>query len=111
MPSDFRARIDQFVAEAKAKAADGLSLAEVSQLFVTLIHVCVEMAAGLSNAGAEKKLFALEAVGALFDTIYPAIPLPFFAAPFRPLLRSWLRACVLHQADGAIEAIYHRVAA
>lgn len=105
----FQQQVTAFVQETKTLAADGLTLAEVGNLFVALIGLAVAAAAKLNNSGEEKKAFVLEAVGYLYDAIAPAIPLPFFLQPFRAFVRPHVRALVLRLADGVIEAVYRRL--
>lgn len=106
---DFRAQIQAFVQQAQQLAADGLTLAEIGQLFVALITLAVEGATALSNSGVEKKAFVLEAVSYLYDAIAPMFPLPWFLQPFRRMLKEPVRQIVLAIADGIVEAIYSSV--
>jgi len=111
LAGDFNAQVQQFVTDARTLAADGLTLAEVAQLFQALIVLAVQAATQLTNAGAQKKDFVLQAVAYLYDAIAPSIPLPFFVQPFRFLLRPHVRNLVLAIADGVIEVIYARLKA
>jgi hypothetical protein len=106
----FSQRIEQFVAQAMLLAADGLSLAEIGQLFQALVQLAVEGAAELAQStGEQKKAMVLEAVGYLYDRIAPAIPLPWFLQLFRAFLRVPIRNLVLALASGAIEAVVARL--
>lgn len=107
----FAPQVEAFVAEAKLLAADGLTWAEAGQLFTALIALAVAAAQQLSNPGTEKKQWVLDAVGYLFDAIGPMLPLPAIVQPFRAWIRPYVRRLVLMLADGAIEAIYARLAA
>ncbi len=105
----FKDQVQAFLADAADKAKGGLTLAEIGALFISLIYMAVALLNSVSVPGADKKALVLEAVGFLFDTIAPAIPLPFWLAPVRLFLRPRLRQLVLAIADGAIEAIYARL--
>ncbi len=107
--SRFGACVEQFVSQAVAIAADGLSIADASRLFVALIQTCVKAAMGFSAPGVAKKRLVLDAVGELYDAIGPAIPLPSVLSPVRKFLRPYLRRFVVAAADGAIEAVYSSV--
>lgn len=105
----FREQVEQFVAEARELAADGLTLAEIGQLFSALIALAVSAAMKLSNAGPDKKQLVLQAVGYLFDALVEFFPLPDwvpFKAWVRARLAPVLKEIVLLLADGAIEAVY-----
>lgn len=106
---DFGTRIAGFIQSAKEKAKDGLTLAEVGELFVALLQLAVVAAKELSNPGVEKKAIVKEALSQLFDAVEPYLPIPFWAKPFWLLLKSPIKQLVLALADGAIEAIYDRV--
>jgi hypothetical protein len=108
LAGNFQQQVQAFVAEAGRLAADGLTLAEVGQLFVALITLAVDAAAQLANEGPQKKAFVLNAVAYLYDAIAPSIPLPMIVQTFRAWLRPYVRGLVLSLADGAIEAVYQR---
>ncbi len=105
----FRPLIDAFVADTKARAADGLSLADLGALFNGFIDLCVKEAARLANPGVEKKQLVLECVAVLYDNVAPMIPLPMILQPFRPFVRPYIRQIVIALADGAIEVSYNRL--
>lgn len=105
----FTDQIRAFIAEARELAADGLTLAELGQLFIALITLAVEAAQKLRADGKEKKSWVLSAVAQLYDAIAPHVPLPWFLQVLRPVLRPHLRAAVLAIADGVIESVYARV--
>lgn len=104
--STFSQQVQEFIAAARVLAGDGLTLAEVGQLFLALITLAVDAAARLSATGETKKSWVLSAVAQLYDAVAPHVPLPWFVAFLRPLIRPHLRALVLALADGVIEAVY-----
>lgn len=106
MATSFGDLVLAFLADAKAKAQGGLTLAECGQLFVALTQLAVQAANTLANPGAEKKQLVLEAVGQLWDHLEPYLPLPGWLRPFWPFLRGSVKAIVLAVASGAVEAIY-----
>ena len=106
----FKEQVEAFVAEARNIAGDGLSVAEASQIFTAFIALAVGAAQRLGNSGPEKKAIVLSTVGYLYDAIAPQLPLPWFLQPFRAWLRPHVRQLVLTLADGAIEAVYQRLA-
>lgn len=106
---DFTASVSAFIDSAKQKAAGGLTLKETGDIFVEFIHLAVAIANELSNPGTDKKVLVMAGVAALYDAIAPAIPLPMFIQPFRPLLRQPIKNIVLALADGVVEAVYRQL--
>lgn len=88
------------VGEIQALALSGLQTGSTLRgiFAAALVELMKAAADHLENAGAEKKQLVLAALGQLVDRV----PLPLWAAPFRPLLRRG----VLWVADRAIEALY-----
>lgn len=101
----FHAQVDAYIAAAKARLEDGLTLAELGQLFIGLLGLAVAAARDLTLTGAEKKELVLQAIGFLFDALAPAIPLPLWLRPLRAWILPALKVIVLEVADGAVEAI------
>lgn len=82
---------------------------QLSGLLRDLIETAVREAFDLDISGPEKKQFVLDAVGYLFDTVAPVVPLPWWLVFFRvPLLRI-ARRVVLVVADQFIEYVYERI--
>jgi hypothetical protein len=102
----FEKKIQAFIAQARMLADGGLTLEELGQLLFAFTQLGVYAAEDLADAtGEEKKQYVLEAVGYLYDVIAPAVPLPWFLAPFRRFLRDPVRAIVLAVVSGAVEVI------
>ncbi len=96
-------QVYKFIQVAKARAADGLTWAEFGELLLALLRLVVPALEGVRlMSGAEKKAFALDAVGRLFDaTADYAIPVA--AYPLWVLVRPAVRALVLAIAGGVLE--------
>jgi hypothetical protein len=97
-------KVSAFVAEAKAAASDGITVAEFAQLSVDLLRLAVSECDAINADGASKKAFVLDAVGFLFDAIASKL-FPTVAIPFWVLTRPALRQLVLAASAGAIESL------
>jgi hypothetical protein len=98
--------IDQvyaFIQTAKARAADGLTWGEFGELLLALLRLVVPFLDDVKTmTGAEKKAFALDAVGRLFDAVADfAIPTTVY--PLWILVRPAVRTLVLAIAGGVLE--------
>lgn len=93
-----------FIVMSRAKAADGLTLAEFSELAVALLRIAVETVDVLSVPGVQKKQMVLDAVGMLFDAVADKC-VPVAAWPVWLIARPTVRELVLLAASGAIESI------
>lgn len=98
--------IDQvyaFIQTAKARAADGLTWGEFGELLLALLRLVVPFLDSVKTmTGAEKKSFALDAVGRLFDAVADyAIPTAVY--PLWVLVRPAVRTLVLAIAGGVLE--------
>jgi hypothetical protein len=92
-----------FIQTAKARAADGLTWAEFGELLLALLRLVVPALEGVRlMSGAEKKAFALDAVGRLFDAVAD-YAIPVAAYPLWVLARPAVRALVLAIAGGVLE--------
>jgi hypothetical protein len=92
-----------FVATAKERAKDGLSWGEFGELLLALLRLVVPFLDGVKTmTGAEKKSFALDAVGRLFDAVADfAIPTTVY--PLWILVRPAVRTLVVAIAGGVLE--------
>jgi len=98
--------IDQvyaFIQTAKARAADGLTWGEFGELLLALLRLVVPFLDNVKTmTGPEKKAFALDAVGRLFDAVADfAIPTAVY--PLWVLVRPAVRTLVLAIAGGVLE--------
>jgi hypothetical protein len=92
-----------FIQTAKTRAADGLTWAEFGELLLALLRLVVPALEGVRlMSGAEKKAFALDAVGRLFDAVAD-YAIPVAAYPLWVLARPAVRALVLAIAGGVLE--------
>jgi len=101
----FPEQIRAFIAVAKVKAGDGLSLAEMSELLTAALRVAMSAVDSMPATGPEKKALALAAVGAVFDALASSLVVPFVLYPVWSIARPMVRAAVLAAASGAIESI------
>jgi hypothetical protein len=94
-----------FLADARAKAADGISWSEFGELFFGSIRLGVaEMGRVVTIAGTEKKAQVLGLVGRLFDTIADRA-VPFYLLPVWYVVKPAVRSILVALASGAIEQI------
>lgn len=101
MGEDITAAVQAVIADAKAKAADGMTWAEFGSVLVNLLHrMVVQLDAVSSLAGADKKAAAIAAASALFDACAPATAFTFWM-----LVRPAARTLVLSLASGAVESL------
>ena len=97
-------KIHAYIEQARALAADGLTVAEFGELLLGLMRISVAAADSFPVEGAEKKVWVMNAVGLLFDTVADSL-VPYYVRPFWAMFRPGVRSLVLHLADGAIESI------
>lgn len=103
-------KVRDFIAHATQDLRDGIQIAELAQLLAHFVALAVAAAEQLPHvSGEEKKRIVLASVEQLYDCLAPLIPLPWFLAPLRPLLRAPLRALVLAAAEGLLEAAVSRL--
>jgi hypothetical protein len=101
----FPEQIRAFIAVAKVKAGDGLTVAEMSELLTSALRVAMAAVDSLPSTGPEKKALALAAVGAVFDALAMSLAVPLVLYPVWSIARPMVRAAVLSAASGAIESI------
>lgn len=97
-------KVKAFVAIAKVKAANGLTVPEFAELAVALLRVAIDAADSIPVDGASRKVFVLNAVALLFDTVADKC-VPFVAWPIWVIVRPAVRQLVLLAASGAIESL------
>lgn len=103
-PEALAAQLVRFVADAKAKAAGGITVAEFGQLVVELLRMAVVGLESVPTDGAAKKAWALGVVALLFDGV-AGYAVPIYLQPVWIIARPALRALVLAAAGGALEQI------
>ena len=100
-----QAAVAAFLADARAKAQGGLTVAEFGGLVVALIQLVVTGLDGVAGLdGAAKKQWALGVVGVLFDAVASAA-VPLYLQPVWLVVRPVVRQLVLAAASGALEKI------
>ncbi|NBW86814.1 MAG: hypothetical protein EBR23_08325 [Planctomycetia bacterium] len=97
-------KIGAFIAVARIKARDGITVAEFGELTVALLRVAIAAADLLAVDGSRKKELVLEAVAALFDALADKA-VPTLAWPVWLIVRPTVRQLVLLAAAGAIESL------
>jgi hypothetical protein len=96
-------KVSAFVETAKEKARDGLTWGEFGELVLSLLRVVVPFLESVRlMGGAEKKAFALDAVGRLFDAVADKA-VPVAAYPLWLIARPAVRSLVLAIAGGVLE--------
>jgi len=98
------AKVRAFVAVAISSSADGLTISEMGELTVALLRLVIASLDSIPADGAEKKAFALAAVGQLFDAVADSC-VPIIAKPIWYVLRPTVRQLVLLAASGMIEQL------
>ena len=109
-PEALAEELVRFVANAKAKAAGGLTVAEFGQLVVELLRLAVTGLEAIPADGPAKKAWALGVVAMLFDTI-AGYAVPLWLQPIWIIAKPAVRALVLAAAGGALEQILGMVRA
>jgi hypothetical protein len=97
-------KVRAFVATAKSAAAGGLTVAEFAELTVSLLKIAISAADAIPVEGADRKVFVLNAVGLLFDSVADKC-IPLVAWPVWLIVRPAARQLLLLVASGAIESL------
>jgi hypothetical protein len=97
-------KVVAFVATAKSAAANGITVAEFGELTIALLKTVMAALDSLPEDGADKKAWALDAVGLLFDAVADRA-VPAMAWPIWIIARPAVRQLVLLAASGAIESL------
>lgn len=104
-PDQLSAEVTSFLADARQKAAGGITVAEFGTLTVSLLHL---VASGLDSIttldGPAKKAWSIACVGLLFDAVATSA-VPFAMQPVWLVCRPAIRSLVLSAAGGALEQI------
>ena len=97
-------KIKAFIAKARERAADGLTVSEFAELTVALLRVVMAAVDSLPDDGEQKKRWVLDAVAMLFDALADKA-VPTMAWPIWLVVRGSVRSLVLMAAAGAIESM------
>jgi len=103
-PEALAAELVRFVADAKAKARDGLTVAEFGGMVVELLRLAVAGLESVPVDGAAKKTWALGVVALLYDSV-AGYAVPLWLQPLWLVVKPLLRPLVLAAAGGALEQI------
>jgi hypothetical protein len=101
---DLEQRIQAFVGAAMAAASGGLTVAEFSELSVSLLRIVISTADTLPADNADKKAWCVQAVADLFDAV-AVLAVPKTFVPIWWAIRPAVRNLVLLAAGGAVEAL------
>lgn len=97
-------KVQDFIAQAKDKAKDGLTFAELGVLTYSLMRLVILQVDELAVPGALKKADVLTAVGLLFDTLADQC-VPVLAKPFWWVAKPVVRSVVLALLSGLMEGV------
>ena len=97
-------KVRAFVATARSAAAGGLTISEFAELTVSLLKIAMSAADAIPVDGADRKVFVLNAVGLLFDSVADKA-IPPLAWPVWLIVRPAARQLLLLVASGAIESL------
>jgi len=97
-------KVRAFVATAKSAAAGGVTVSEFAELTVSLLKIAMAAADAIPVDGADRKVFVLNAVGLLFDSVADKA-IPIVAWPVWLIVRPAARQLLLLVASGAIESL------
>ena len=98
-------RVNLFLADARDKARDGLTVAEFGGLTLELLKLaCSGLDAVTNLDGPAKRALVLQAVGVLFDTVAGSA-VPWAAWPLWVAARPVLRVTLLAFAGGLLESL------
>lgn len=102
--SDFLNQIGEYIASVRARAADGISVADLSQATIDGMRLAIGLLDKVSAPGADKKSEVLKLVAYLFDQFADAC-VPLVAKPVWWVVKPAVRALVLSIASGAVESL------
>jgi hypothetical protein len=94
-----------FIAVARVKAADGITLAEFAELGLAAMRVAIATVDALAVPGAEKRAAVLASVGVVFDALAGAVVVPPLMVPLWIVARPAIRSLALALAAGALETL------
>ena len=97
-------KVRAFVATAKSAAAGGVTVSEFAELTVSLLKIAMAAADAIPVDGADRKVFVLNAVALLFDSVADKA-IPPLAWPVWLIVRPAARQLLLLVASGAIESL------
>ncbi|NDC64089.1 MAG: hypothetical protein EBZ59_08935 [Planctomycetia bacterium] len=102
--TDLESQVRSFIADAKTKARGGLTVAEFVDLAEQLLKLVVAGLEQIQAPGADKKSWAVNAVGLLFDAVASSL-VPVWLLPVWPLIRGSVRQIVTTAAGVVIDRL------
>ena len=104
MPDDYVLKLSEFMEEAKRRAVDGVSTADVTALTLDAMRIAMTMLDGMVMDGKGKKAEVLRVAEYFFDS-FADLCVPTIAKPLWWLMRPAVKALVMQLASGAVEAL------
>jgi hypothetical protein len=102
--SDLESQVRAFIASAKDQARGGLTVAEFVDLAQRLLRLVVYGLEQVQAPGADKRAWALDCVGMLFDAVVASL-LPIWMVPVWPLIRGSVRQIVVTAAGVVLDRL------
>lgn len=97
-------KVSAFIAIAKVKAGDGLTVSEFAELATAMLRVAIAAVDSLPDTNEDKRQWCIDAVAMLFDAVADKC-VPALAWPIWLVVRGSVRSLVLMAAAGAIESM------
>jgi hypothetical protein len=101
-------KVRGYIVEARLKARDGLTVAELSELIVSAMRIAIAALDSIPVDGAQRKEIVIAFVGDMFDEFADKV-VPLVAWPFWIVAKPTVRIVALAVASGATEALLHIV--
>jgi hypothetical protein len=102
--SDLESQVRAFIASARDQARGGLTVAEFVDLAQQLLRLVVAGLEQIQAPGADKRAWAVNAVGLLFDAVASSL-VPVWLLPVWPLIRGSVRQIVTTAAGVVIDRL------
>jgi len=102
--SELERQVQGFIATAKVHAKGGLTVAEFVELAQQLLRLVVAGLEQVNAPGADKRQWALDAVGMLFDAVASSL-IPVWLLPVWPLIRGSVRQIVVTAAGVVLDRL------
>ena len=97
-------KVTAYIAVARIKAADGLTISELSELIVSAMRIAIGALDSIPVDGAQRKAIVIDFVGDMFDEFADrVVPLAFW--PVWLVSKPTIRIISLAVAAGATEAL------
>jgi hypothetical protein len=97
-------QVQDFIAAARLQARGGLTVAEFVDLAQRLLRLVVSGLEQVQAPGADKRQWALDCVGMLFDAVASSL-VPIWLVPVWPLIRGSVRQIVVTAAGVVLDRL------